>query len=137
MAEEGRPFHRPKCVGFGADGISDASRRLIEETFGIPVFSSYNAVEAWRLGFECEPPIETGLARAAFAGDEADLALAGDGALEKAVQPCQLAFPRHEDRVHASLRFSPGRQVTGDLRPVNVRPRRESTIACPATGVVQ
>jgi phenylacetate-CoA ligase len=49
-----KPFPRPKAVGFSADGLSDASRRLIQERFGIPCFSAYSAVEATRIGFECE-----------------------------------------------------------------------------------
>jgi len=53
LAEVDRLSHRPACVGFGGDGLSDPARRSIDETFGIPAFSSYDAVEAWRLGFEC------------------------------------------------------------------------------------
>jgi phenylacetate-CoA ligase len=53
LAEADRLSHRPECIGFGGDGLSDPARRSIGETFGIPAFSSYDAVEAWRLGFEC------------------------------------------------------------------------------------
>ena len=49
-----KPFPHPKAVGFSADGLSEASRRLIQERFGIPCFSAYSAVEATRIGFECE-----------------------------------------------------------------------------------
>ena len=49
-----KPFPKPRAVGVSADGLSDASRRLIRERFGIPCFSAYGAVEATRIGFECE-----------------------------------------------------------------------------------
>ncbi len=48
-----KPFPRPKAVGFSADGLSEASRRLIRDRFGIPCFGAYSAVEASRIGFEC------------------------------------------------------------------------------------
>jgi phenylacetate-CoA ligase len=48
------PFHRPRVVTFGGDTLSPAGRALIEEEFGIPVFSIYQSIEALRIGFECE-----------------------------------------------------------------------------------
>ena len=53
LAAAEAPFARPKAVGFGADGLSDSARRMIQERFEVECFSSYNAVEAWRIGFEC------------------------------------------------------------------------------------
>jgi phenylacetate-CoA ligase len=50
----GEPFHRPKVVIYTSDDLSGSVRRLIEEEFKIPVFSSYQATEASRIGFECE-----------------------------------------------------------------------------------
>jgi phenylacetate-CoA ligase len=47
-------FPVPRAVGFSADGLSDAARRLIQDRFGIPCFSAYGAVEATRIGFECD-----------------------------------------------------------------------------------
>jgi phenylacetate-CoA ligase len=47
-------FRRLAAVAYGADAMSEQGRRLIVEKFGIPVFSSYNSVEALRLGFECD-----------------------------------------------------------------------------------
>ena len=52
--ETGAPFHRPRVVTFGGDGLSLAARSLIEREFGIPVFGIYQAIEALRIGFECE-----------------------------------------------------------------------------------
>jgi phenylacetate-CoA ligase len=49
----GRPFHKPKVVMYGADNLSDSVRRLIVEEFKIPVLSTYQAIEAFKIGFEC------------------------------------------------------------------------------------
>jgi phenylacetate-CoA ligase len=34
--------------------MAESIRRLIAERFGIPVFSTYQAIEAFKIGFECE-----------------------------------------------------------------------------------
>jgi len=47
------PFHRPKVITYSSTGLSDSVRRLITETFYIPVLSTYQAVEAFKIGFEC------------------------------------------------------------------------------------
>jgi phenylacetate-CoA ligase len=52
--ETGAPFHRPRVITYGGDGLSPAARLLIERQFGIPVFSIYQSIEALRIGFECE-----------------------------------------------------------------------------------
>jgi phenylacetate-CoA ligase len=49
----GEPFHRPKVITYSSTGLSDSVRRLITQTFGIPVLSTYQAVEAFKIGFEC------------------------------------------------------------------------------------
>lgn len=54
LADTGAPFHRPKVVTYSSDALSDSVRRLITERFGIPVFSTYQAIEAFKIGFECE-----------------------------------------------------------------------------------
>lgn len=46
--------HRPAAAVFGGDGLPDGARRLIERDFGVAVFSAYQAIEALRIGFECE-----------------------------------------------------------------------------------
>lgn len=47
-------LHRPRLVRYQSDGISEEGRHLIEEGFGIPVLSSYAAVETFHIGFFCE-----------------------------------------------------------------------------------
>lgn len=49
----GVPFHFPKVVTYSSDGLSPSVRYLITEVFGIPVFSTYQAIEAFKIGFEC------------------------------------------------------------------------------------
>lgn len=49
----GVPFHFPKVVTYSSDGLSPSVRNLITEVFGIPVFSTYQAIEAFKIGFEC------------------------------------------------------------------------------------
>lgn len=46
--------HRPKLISYGADSMPDADRLLIEQEFGVPVTSTYQSVEALRIGFFCE-----------------------------------------------------------------------------------
>lgn len=54
VAEMGLKIECPKVVVYGADVMPSAERRLIEDQFGVPVLSTYQAVEALRLGFQCE-----------------------------------------------------------------------------------
>ncbi|MBC7790051.1 MAG: phenylacetate--CoA ligase family protein [Anaerolineae bacterium] len=53
-AQHGLALHRPFCVTYGADRMSEADRALIENDFGVPIVSTYQAAEALRLGFQCE-----------------------------------------------------------------------------------
>jgi phenylacetate-CoA ligase len=48
------PFHRPKAVTYSSDGMQEGTRRSIAQDFGIPVFSTYEAIEAFKIGFECQ-----------------------------------------------------------------------------------
>ena len=50
----GEAFHRPKVITYTSDGLSDSVRELIESQYGIPVLSTYQAIEALRIAFECE-----------------------------------------------------------------------------------
>ena len=43
----------PRVVTFSSDGLSDAARRLIRDDLGIRVLGTYQAVEAFKIGFEC------------------------------------------------------------------------------------
>ena len=54
VLERRLPWHKPRAVTYGADAMSDADRRLIEHEMDIPVVSTYQAVEALRIGFQCE-----------------------------------------------------------------------------------
>lgn len=47
-------FHRPKVVFYDADELPPSARSLIADTFGIHVLSAYQAIEAFKIGFECE-----------------------------------------------------------------------------------
>jgi phenylacetate-CoA ligase len=53
LARTGEPFHRPKVVTYSSDGLGEAAYRLIREQFGIPVLSTYQANEAFKIGFDC------------------------------------------------------------------------------------
>jgi phenylacetate-CoA ligase len=48
------PCHRPAAAVYGGDGLAESVRGLIERDFGVAVFGAYQAIEALRIGFECE-----------------------------------------------------------------------------------
>jgi phenylacetate-CoA ligase len=50
----GATFHRPRVVTYSSDGLLPSVRHLIEKEFNIPVFSTYQATEAFKIAFECE-----------------------------------------------------------------------------------
>jgi len=50
---ERKPFCSPALITYSSDGMSESVRRLIVETFEIPLLSTYEAVEAFKIGFEC------------------------------------------------------------------------------------
>ncbi len=54
LAATGTPFHRPRALTYSSDGLSEAGRKGIAERFGLPIFSTYESVEAFKMGFECE-----------------------------------------------------------------------------------
>jgi phenylacetate-CoA ligase len=54
VAETGRRIEKPRAVAYGADAMPKADRQVIERELGIPVLSTYQAVEALRIGFQCE-----------------------------------------------------------------------------------
>jgi phenylacetate-CoA ligase len=54
LDRSGDEMHRPAVVLYGSDTMSPAGRRFIEERFGVPVISRYNAVEAFKIGFTCQ-----------------------------------------------------------------------------------
>jgi phenylacetate-CoA ligase len=46
-------FPLPRVVTFSSDGLSDAARALIRDELGVVVLGTYQAVEAFKIGFEC------------------------------------------------------------------------------------
>jgi phenylacetate-CoA ligase len=54
LGKRGQPCHLPRAVAYASEGATESTRRLIMEGFGIPVFNTYQAVEALKIGFECE-----------------------------------------------------------------------------------
>jgi phenylacetate-CoA ligase len=46
-------FPMPRVVTFSSDGLGDAARRLLREELGLTVLGTYQAVEAFKIGFEC------------------------------------------------------------------------------------
>lgn len=51
---QGLDMHLPRLITYGADLMAELDRELIEREFGVPVVSTYQAVEALRIGFQCE-----------------------------------------------------------------------------------
>jgi phenylacetate-CoA ligase len=54
VAARDLPLRRPKAVVYGGDRMSPEGRAFIENRFGVPVLSRYNAVEAFKIGYSCE-----------------------------------------------------------------------------------
>lgn len=54
VAETGARIHQPRVVVYGADAMPRGDRDTIERELRIPVLSTYQAVEALRIGFQCE-----------------------------------------------------------------------------------
>jgi phenylacetate-CoA ligase len=52
--EHGLDVHRPAVVRYAADALPPAARRLLNEVYGVQVFSAYQSIELFRTGFECE-----------------------------------------------------------------------------------
>ena len=54
VAHRGLDLRPPRVVRYAADGMSEESRAFIERRFGVPVLSSYSAVESFKIGYFCE-----------------------------------------------------------------------------------
>lgn len=54
LETSGAMMASPRLITYSSDGLSDATRDLIVKRYGIPVFSTYQAVEAFKVGFDCE-----------------------------------------------------------------------------------
>ncbi len=54
IAARGIKVRLPKMVMYMGEALPHGGRAFIEENFGIPVMSRYNAVESFKIGFFCE-----------------------------------------------------------------------------------
>lgn len=54
VAETGRRIEKPCVVTYGADLMAKSDRLVSEQELAIPVVSTYQAIEALRIGFQCE-----------------------------------------------------------------------------------
>jgi phenylacetate-CoA ligase len=54
VAAKSIAMHLPRVVTYAAEAMSPDDRAFIEERFGVPVVSQYNAVESFKIGFTCE-----------------------------------------------------------------------------------
>lgn len=54
LLDSGRQPHLPRVWYYGADTLFREWRDLVEEKFGVKIYSNYAATETGRLGFECE-----------------------------------------------------------------------------------
>jgi phenylacetate-CoA ligase len=54
IEETGASFHRPKVIFYDAAELPTSVRGLISDKYGIQVLSAYQAIEAFKIGFECE-----------------------------------------------------------------------------------
>ena len=50
----GLAFHRPTVARYASDGLPATARALLTDTYGIQVYSAYQSIEAFKMGFECE-----------------------------------------------------------------------------------
>ena len=50
----GATLPRPGVITYSSDGLGDAARRRITASHGIPIFCTYQAIEMFKIGFECE-----------------------------------------------------------------------------------
>ena len=54
LARADAAFQTPGVITYSSDTLPDSIRGVVEREFGIPVFSTYEAIEALKFGFECE-----------------------------------------------------------------------------------
>jgi phenylacetate-coenzyme A ligase PaaK-like adenylate-forming protein len=54
LVKRGDKLHLPRVVTYGSDMMTREGKQLIEEHFGVPLLSHYNAVEAFQIAFLCE-----------------------------------------------------------------------------------
>ena len=49
----GASFPRPALVTYSSDELGEGARRYVERELGVPVLGTYEAIEAFKIGFEC------------------------------------------------------------------------------------
>jgi len=54
IEKTGACFHAPRVILYGADFLPAQTRNLIRHKYGLSVLSRYQAIEAPRMGFECD-----------------------------------------------------------------------------------
>lgn len=54
VAATGAEFVRPRVVTTSSDELGAATRTCLERDLGVPVFSTYEAIEAFKIAFQCE-----------------------------------------------------------------------------------
>lgn len=54
LAHEGGDVHLPRVWAYTSDSMSAEAREIAEQRFGCAVYSIYSAIEAHRLGLQCE-----------------------------------------------------------------------------------
>lgn len=50
----GARMHMPRVFSYGSDMMTEEAKALIEQDFGVPLLSHYNATEAFQIGYLCE-----------------------------------------------------------------------------------
>lgn len=53
VAASGVALERPAVVTYSSDELDPDVRRFVERDVGVPVFATYEAIEAFKIGFEC------------------------------------------------------------------------------------
>ena len=53
LERTGAELRAPKVITYSSDALSPSMRRMIEEDYAVPVFAFYEAVEAFKIGFQC------------------------------------------------------------------------------------
>ncbi|MEW6269624.1 MAG: hypothetical protein AB1689_10050, partial [Thermodesulfobacteriota bacterium] len=54
VAARGLALRPPKAVMYMGEALPHGARELVEQRFGVPVLSRYNAVESFKIGYFCE-----------------------------------------------------------------------------------
>jgi len=54
LERTGEPYHRPRLLRYAADALPAGVRAMLAERYGMACFSGYQAIDALKIGFECE-----------------------------------------------------------------------------------